>query len=253
MQLTKENEQLTQVIELRSQNKPLPENLEEFKNMPIDKLKRAKEETKRLAASYFAGLEEQKKSQLQALNQIERLQPLETETVRRSQESLAEAGIEAMKVQDQMGPANIKKDLYVGPEIGWPQFYGSHPKEFANMILGAREKMVEQLKKAGYSTAEAKEEARTHIKGVLDTSHLGMWLQNFHTELPWDERVKKFKKWYGEQIEWLADVNKKEQIIGGIQAVDSAGAGHGHLPAGQGITSRQKGTRRKNSAKEEYS
>jgi hypothetical protein len=148
-----------------------------------------------------------------------------------------------------MGPKNIKHDLYVGPEIGWPQFYGSHPREFVDMIRGSREVMVKMLTndkdyKGKYeefglssplSRSEAEEEAKRHIKGMLDTSHMGMWLQSFHPEMPWDKRVKEFTKWYKEQIEWLADVNKKEQVIGGIQAVDSAGAAHGHLPPGQGI------------------
>jgi sugar phosphate isomerase/epimerase len=226
-------EKFEEWAELKKTN---PERLPpEARSKPLGFFEEQAKEAKRLAASFLAGLEEQKKSQQQALQQIERLRPLETFTVNKTQESLAEAGIEAMKIQQQTGPKNLKKDLYVGPELGWPQYYGSHPKEFANMILGAREKMAAQLRQQGYTPSQAAEQARVHIKGVLDTSHLGMWLQNFRPELPWDERVKEFRKWYGEQIDWLAKENKKHDIIGAIQAVDSAGAGHGHLPAGQGI------------------
>ncbi len=202
-----------------------------------------------LANSFLSGIHEQKRVQVQAQERIEHWKPISEVTVQRSKESYAEAGITAMQTQDRMGPKNIKHDLYVGPEIGWPQFYGSHPKEFVDLIRGSREIMVKMLTNADeykgkykefglkepMTRHEAEEEAKRHIKGMLDTSHLGMWLQNFHPEMPWDKRVKEFNKWYKEQIEWLANINKKEQIIGGIQAVDSAGAAHGHLPPGQGI------------------
>ncbi len=188
-----------------------------------------------LMNSYLAGLQEQKRMQMQNQLRIENWKLLEDETVRRSKESYAEAGITAMQTQDTYGPKKIAKDIYVGPEIGWPQYYGSHPKEFVDMILGSRKIMEEKLVKQGFSRSRAEEEAKKHIKGTFDTSHMGMWLQQFHPEMPWDKRVKEFKKWYGEQIDWLADQNKKHDVIGAIQAVDSAGAGHGHLPPGQGI------------------
>lgn len=182
------------------------------------------------------GIKEQKRIQMQNQQRIENWMPMNQFVLDKSQQSYAEAGIAAMQMQDRLGPKHIKKDLYVGPEIGWPQYYGSHPKEFVEVIRGARKVMEDKLvKEMGFSRSQAKEEARRHIKGTFDTSHMGMWLQNFHPELPWDERIKKFKKWYKEQIEELAEINKKEQIIGAIQAVDSAGAAHGHLPPGQGI------------------
>jgi len=191
------------------------------------------------------GIKSQERVAAEHMARLENWQRMEDYTTDLSKKSYAEAGISAMQLQDKMGPKNIKKDLYVGPEIGWPQFYGSHPKEFVDMIRGARQDMVEILtdkqkcRQFGLDrpmgTSEAKEEAKRHIKGMFDTAHMGMWLQTFHPELPWDERKKKFDKWYKEQVEWLAEVNKKEDVIGAIQAVDSAGAAHGHLPAGQGI------------------
>jgi hypothetical protein len=185
--------------------------------------------------NFLAGVEEQKRIQRQAEERMNAWQPIETVTLQRSAQSYAEAGMTAMQLQDKMGTKQIKKDLYVGPEIGWPQFFGSHPKEFVQVILDARAQMAERLRQQGLSRSRAQEEARKHIKGTFDTSHMGMWLQQFHPELPWDERLKKFKKWYKEQIEWLAEQNRKHDVIGAIQAVDSAGAGHGHLPPGQGI------------------
>lgn len=212
-----------------------------WQQMP-EELKRqwaSKEEAKKfhekIAQSYIAGLEEQKRMQMQARQRIESWMPMEEYVLEKSKQSYAEAGIAAMQIQDKQGPKNIKKDLYVGPEIGWPQYYGSHPQEFVDLILGAREIMKKQLIAQGYSPARAAEEAKKHIKGTFDTSHMGMWLQTFHPELPWDKRKREFDKWYKEQIEWLASQNKKHDIIGAIQAVDSAGAAHGHLPPGQGI------------------
>jgi sugar phosphate isomerase/epimerase len=185
---------------------------------------------------YFkSGVGEQKRVQEQMKQRIESWTPMDEYVLGKSEESYAEAGITAMQMQDKLGPKNMKKDLYVGPETGWPQFFGSHPKEFAQLILESRKVMENKLVEQGYARSTAHDEARRHIKGTLDTSHVGMWLQNFHPELPWDDRIKKFKKWYMDEMEELAKINKKEQIIGAIQAVDSAGAAHGHLPAGQGI------------------
>jgi hypothetical protein len=199
----------------------------------------------------IAGIEAQERVAAEHGERMKNWVKMEEYTLEKSRQSYAEAGIAAMNIQDKMGPKNVKKDLYVGPELGWPQFYGSHPKEFADTILGARKEMVKILtndlppeekgryKDFGLSSpmgrTEAEEEAKRHIKGCFDTSHFGMWLQNFHPEMPWDKRVKAFNNWYKEQMEELAEVNKKHQIIGAIQAVDSAGGGHGHLPAGQGI------------------
>ncbi len=227
----------------------LPEEVREDKNKQIKHFEDKQKFYHDLAESFRAGVEEQKRIEVQTLERIQSWKPMEEVAVKKSQQSYAEAAITAMQIQDRMGPKNIKHDLYIGPEIGWPQFYGSHPKEFVDMIRGSREIMVKMLTNSGeykgkykefglkepMTRSEAEEEAKRHIKGMLDTSHMGMWLQNFHPEMPWDKRVKEFTKWYKDQIEWLAEVNKKEQIIGGIQAVDSAGAAHGHLPPGQGI------------------
>ncbi|MEM2916536.1 MAG: hypothetical protein QXT19_04225 [Candidatus Woesearchaeota archaeon] len=246
----KEAEQhFARIVKAVEAGEEIPEELVKKGYKTIQALKEKQKFYSELANSFKAGLEEQRRIELQTEQRIESWKPMEEITVKRSKESYAEAAITAMQMQDRLGPKNIKHDLYVGPEIGWPQFYGSHPKEFVDMIRGSREIMVKMLTndkeykgkykefglKEPMSRAEAEEEAKRHIKGMLDTSHLGMWLQNFHPEMPWDKRIKEFSKWYKEQIEWLAKVNKKEQIIGGIQAVDSAGAAHGHLPPGQGI------------------
>jgi sugar phosphate isomerase/epimerase len=247
------HQQFDQVLKIIDRGQAPPEEMlrrlpEEIRNDPSKLKNHFKEKSKfyaELADSFKSGLEEQRRVELQTEQRIEAWRPIEEVTLQRTQKSYAEAGITAMQTQDKMGRKNMKEDIYVGPELGWPQFYGSHPKEFVETIKGARKQMVEVLtdsKKcrefgltSPLSRSEAEAEAKKHIKGCLDTSHFGMWLQNFHPEMPWDKRVKEFNKWYKEQMEWLAEENKKGQFIGAIQAVDSAGAGHGHLPPGQGI------------------
>ncbi|MBI4141292.1 hypothetical protein HY484_00025 [Candidatus Woesearchaeota archaeon] len=186
-------------------------------------------------------------------------------------QTYAEAGIAAMRETHNKNTF-ATHPVHVGPEIGWPQYYGSHPEEFVDVILKSREKMIELMTtpkqknwkgnfvdkegndadkkgnlitaenaadnpyfKHGMSREEAEQQARTHIKGVFDTGHLGMWLRNFRPDLPWDERQEEFKKWFTKKVEDIAEVNKKHDILGGIQVVDSASGAHAHLPPGQGI------------------
>ena len=219
----------------------------------------------------------------QLKEQIKRTKPVKEYALQRSINSYAEAGVWAHQ-ESVVNGNHLPNPIHIGPEIGWPQFYGSHPKEWAGLILQAREKMKELLTteyrtdwdgktlldingkpivdeegqkitkedwnrlpnetKAlaenpyfvpGMSKEDAGEEARKHIKGMFDTSHVGMFLQHFRPDLPWEQRVKEFEKWYLEQIDELAQINKKHDIIGGIQAVDTQTGAHAHLPPGQGI------------------
>ncbi len=130
------------------------------------------------------------------------------------------------------------KPLFVGPENGWPTAYGGHPDEFIELIKKSREKMAEQLQARGVEKEQAKKASQEHIKGLFDTGHLGQWFSYFHPKdnagkeiTSYDERLKLFNGWYLEQVKKMA----KENIIGSVQAVDSAGGAHAHLPAGQGI------------------
>lgn len=161
---------------------------------------------------------------------MKELQPLIVYAKNKSIKSYADAGIMAM--DETHNNKNVKRPISVGPEMGWPHSYGSHPDEFIELIKKSREEMVKRLvEERGYTKEEAEEQARIHLKGTFDTSHLGMWLEKFKPKLPWDKRVKEFNKWYMEQVKRMA----KEDIVGGIQIVDSASAAHGHLPPGQGI------------------
>ena len=167
--------------------------------------------------------------------QLKRFQPIKKYALERSTESYAEAGVFAYD-QTKRHPQE-HQPIHVGPELGWPHAYGSHPKEFVELIKKSRNIMADKLvTRKGMTRAAAEKAARNHVKGVMDTGHLGMWLEHFQPDNPnWDDRVKKFNKWYIKQMEWLAEENKKHDILGGMQVVDSASAAHGHLPPGQGI------------------
>ncbi|MBD3303675.1 hypothetical protein GF343_00890 [Candidatus Woesearchaeota archaeon] len=181
------------------------------------------------------------------MKKAEALMPLGKYAMERTTNTYAKLGIAAR--QETMYNKNAKRPLSVGPEIGWPHAFGSHPQEFKELIHQARDKMADMLTtrrikdpktgemrdnphhEPGMSRSEAERTASTHIKGCLDTSHLGMWFQHFKPELPWHERVEKFNKWYMEEVKELA----KGDEVGSIQLVNSMSGAHGHLPPGQGI------------------
>lgn len=178
-----------------------------------------------------AYIEEQKRQIAENTARSESLQPLDKIAKAKAIESYAEAGMMAM--QETHNNPNIKRPVHVGPELGWPQFWGSHPQEFKELILESRKKMADVLKdKYGYTPEQAREQAKVHIKGTLDTSHLGMWLDKFMPEEKnWNNKLEKFKDWFKEQVKDLA----KADVIGTVQLVDSMSGAHEHLPAGQGI------------------
>ena len=176
------------------------------------------------------------------------LVPIQDYALQRATKAYAELGIAAR--QETIYNKHAKRDIYVGPELGWPHAFGSHPSEFKQLIEKSREEMVNLMTnekipdpkdptrwvdnpyyEKGLSRREAEETAKRHIKGCFDTSHVGMWLQHFKPELPWNKRVEEFNKWYMEEVKKLA----KSDVVGSIQLVDSMSAAHGHLPPGQGI------------------
>jgi len=148
--------------------------------------------------------------------------------------SYAEAGIIAMETTEQKAKqaGGLVMPIFVGPEIGHPHSYGSHPDEFIELIDLARGKMRELLRKQGKSEDEASALAQRHIQGTFDTGHLGMWEKNFRPDiLDEAKRKKEFDKWYLEQVDELV---KRKDTIAQIQLVDGRRGEHGHLPAGQG-------------------
>jgi len=168
--------------------------------------------------------------------------------------SYAQAGIMAM---EETKLKKTKRDVFVAPENLFPEMgYGTHPDELIELVTDGRKKMVELLTKKqipsfreerdehgnlkmvtnpyyrGMSEQEAKKIADRHIKATFDTQHLGMWWAHFQPLQgeTVDQRKKRFDKWYQDQVVKL----EKSGIIGHIHAVDAFGAGHHHLPIGEG-------------------
>lgn len=191
----------------------------------------------------------------QYLETIQHVMPVQRYAKNKTSLSYAQAGIMAM--EESQHNKNSKKPVFVAPENLFPEMgYGTHPDELIELVTDARNKMVNLLTKKkipsfreerdesgqlkevvnpyyrGINETEAKKYAEKHIKSTFDTQHLGMWWAHFQP-LPGetvDKRKERFDKWYKEQVTKL----EKSGIIGHIHAVDAFGAGHHHLPIGEG-------------------
>ncbi len=178
-------------------------------------------------------------SETQATNTwdaIQNIDRVENYGKQKTADSYAQLGLYAMEETNKHKPL---KPIHVGPELGWPTAYGGHPQEFIEIIQDARKEMINKMKndpyyRSRYSDSQMKELAAKHISGELDTSHLNMWYNHFPKQDPHEpeeKRLKRFNKWYLDQIEALA----KAKVIGGVQVVDSITGDHRHLPVGQGL------------------
>ena len=225
----------------RPRTKPMTpetrENLTNLKKIEEDKYHQEKDTVE----SYEQQAAENQKK-------IEAYKPLGKYAMERTVDSYAKLGIAAR--QETNYNKRAKRPVSVGPELGWPHAYGSHPAEFKELIEKSRQQMIKLMTsekiqdpkdprkwvdnpyyEKGMSRGAAEEAAKQHIKGCFDTSHMGMWLQHFKPHLPWDKRVNEFNKWYMDEVKKLA----KTDTVGSIQLVDSMSGAHGHLPPGQGI------------------
>jgi len=206
----------TDIIEQRK-NEAAPEQKPMYEQMKIDLYRSAmdhKREAERLQ-------EETKK-----------LERYDSYGKKKAAESYAELAIAALK-ESKRHPD--QPEIYVGPEIGWPDYYGSHPDEFKELVLQAREEFTKKINTDdNYASLRpnVKELAEKHIKGLFDTSHMGMWFQHFDVKNnDYKSRVDKFNEWYTEKVKDLA----KSKVIGDIQLVDTLSGAHSHLPAGEGF------------------
>ncbi len=186
---------------------------------------------------------------------IKHVMPVQRYAKEKTSLSYAQAGLLAM--DQTLHNKNSKRDVFVAPENLFPEMgYGTHPEELIELVTDGRRKMVELLTKKqipnlyeerddegnlkvinnpyykGMTQQEAQKYAEKHIKATFDTQHLGMWWAHFQP-LPGEtveKRKERFDDWYKGQVQKL----EKSGIIGHIHAVDAFGAGHHHLPIGQG-------------------
>jgi hypothetical protein len=237
--------QITRNITLPSKNKLLSEILKE----QVEQAELGLRHTHESSAAADAQADE-------TIEQLDHIKPVSVYAKEQSRVGFAQAGLYARE-QSQNNP-HSKKDVFVAPENIFPEMgYGSHPEELIELVQDAREQMVHELTskmidspqrlrnekgdlvqvanpnyEASLSQADAQQEANKHIKATLDTQHLGMWWKHFTAKPGESKEVRKerFDHWYMDQIKKMEDAD----IIGHIHVVDAIGAGHQHLPVGQG-------------------
>lgn len=167
----------------------------------------------------------------QYLQMMNRVTTLEDYGLKKSTETIAEAGMNAMYYSEK-NKKKLLEPIYVAPESWLPQMYGSHPDEIRTLISQSRDEMTKMLMQKGYSKDEAKEKSIAHIKATIDTGHFNQWKRHWQAkpgESP-EQADKRFDKWYVDELEKLA----KEGIIGHVHLTDNFGYDDEHLTPGQG-------------------
>ncbi|MDZ4226539.1 MAG: hypothetical protein U1B79_00310, partial [Candidatus Pacearchaeota archaeon] len=105
--------------------------------------------------------------------EIKAYQDITSYGVDKEADTIAESAMRTLKIEEKK---KLDKPLWVAPENWAVEMYGSHPREYRNIITKSREKMAEKLQKTkGYSKNEANKVAEDHIRGTFDIGHLNMW------------------------------------------------------------------------------
>jgi len=205
---------------------------------------------------------------------LEHVKPIANYAKDKSSMSMAESAIHAWhKTTEGRDKGLVNKDIALTPENIFPEMgYGSHPEEIKEMVLNARDKMVELLTEKkikdphnrlrlemgedgemhevikdienpwihkGMSKDEARKLADKHIKANLDTQHLGMWGKHFQPIYNKGAgRMETPEETKSRFMSWYNDQVKMladSGIIGEVHMVDGfMTGGHTHLPVGQG-------------------
>ncbi len=145
-------------------------------------------------------------------------------------DTIAQAAMNALEIEKKK---KLDKPLYVAPENWAVEMYGSHPKEYREVISKSRDKMVEYLQRqnAGMSNQQAAKIAEEHIKGTFDIGHLNMWKKYFKAK-PGEDKDKGFAKWMDQNVRGLV----KDGIIGHVHLSDNFGYHDEHIEIGEGNT-----------------
>ena len=141
--------------------------------------------------------------------------------VKKSAQSLAEAGLYAM---EQTKQKKVERPVFVSPENIFVEQYGGHPQELKKLILESRNQMKDMLIKKGKSESEAQRLSEQHIKATFDVGHANTWKKYFKGE------DKDFQKWLINQTRDLM----KSNVIGHVHITDNMGYADDHLPPGEG-------------------
>lgn len=170
--------------------------------------------------------------------EIEYTVPVEKYASKKTSDTIARAGIYAMKKTEAMQAAPYNKGreiqpMYAAVENAWmPEVYGAHPQELKKIILDARKDMVDKLVEQGYEENTAQQKAEEHIKATIDIGHANTWRKYFlgDPKKSTDDNDKAFKKWLIDQMQDLID----HKLIGHLHINDNFGYEDEHLVPGWG-------------------
>ena len=145
-------------------------------------------------------------------------------------DTIAQAAMNALEIEKKK---KLKKPLYVAPENWAVEMYGSHPKEYREIISKSRDKMTEYLQRqnASMSNHQAEKIAEEHIKGTFDIGHLNMW-KKYYKAKPGEDKDKGFAKWMDQNVRGLV----RDKIIGHVHLSDNFGYHDEHIEIGEGNT-----------------
>jgi len=234
---------LKQVIELRKYEENLwdrtPENERwklmtkkpYFENGPEDtipkkdELKQREQELRRFLEGNQSTIVSAREQYERIKHEMERFKPIEEVGIKRTADTLAKAGLKAMR-ETEAHKKELTTPIYIAPENVFPDYYGSQADEMIKIVQESRKEMSNRLVKQGFSEDEAKKKAETHIKATLDTGHLNNWRQHFKGS------DKEFNKWYLDEVQKMVD----KKILGHIHLTDNWGYDDEHLTPGQGNT-----------------
>jgi hypothetical protein len=146
--------------------------------------------------------------------------------VAKEADTIARAAIQAREISKKK---KLKDPLFIAPENYKVEMFGSHPKEYKEIIQKSRETMANKLREQSnnkISKSQANQEAEKYIRGTFDIGHLNMWRKYFQKE------PEKFDKWVKRHVDDLM----KNNIIGHVHLSDNFGYNDEHLEMGEGNT-----------------
>ena len=188
-----------------------------------------------VTAAEYAGA-----SQIQAENlrqEQKNVSTLEDYGQGKAADTVARAAIYTMQRKEQAERERKEKlkDMFIAVENLFPDQYGGHPEEVAEIVLAARKTFEDKLRKDHHkSKEEAEDLAKRYIKATWDTGHANIWFKYFDEKAgeTLEAKQARFKKWYLEQ----ARMWKEKEIMGHVHITDNFGWEDEHVPPGEGTT-----------------
>jgi sugar phosphate isomerase/epimerase len=167
---------------------------------------------------------------------MKHVESAESYALREAYGSYAEAGVYAVKMNEQLEKQGLKKrDIFIGMENLFPESYGAHPDEIIDIIGKSRKIMAQKLQQQlKYSEDKARKVAEDSLKITFDVGHMNMWRKYWKGDpnKTLEDNDKAFDKWMLKTTEKLA----KNNMVGHVHLVDNYGYQDEHLAPGEGNT-----------------